>query len=141
MGMKVKAICNCGIDKDILIGGGMSTFQHTEYFPCVCVDCKEVIQANLKEHMKDYGKLERPYTVEKLKDFKPDIIPLNERKFTCPKCEGQNVIPYVDSKLIGKIGDREVARNFDNVLTNGNYKCPKCNNMTLKFLPLLYRWD
>lgn len=141
MGTKVKAVCTCGLDTEILIGGGMYSFQHTEYFPCLCSDCKKVVQVNLKEHMNDFGKLEKPYSVEKLKNFKPEFIPLNKRKFTCSICEGQNVIPYNDTSLMYVEGEVVVAQSFDNVLKNGLYKCPVCNNMTLKFLPLLYRWD
>ena len=28
MGTKVKAICKCGVNKDILIGGGMRSFKY-----------------------------------------------------------------------------------------------------------------
>lgn len=71
----------------------------------------------------------------------PLEISLKDRKFTCPKCDGQNVIPYNDSKVIGKEGDRIISSSFDNVLTNGDYKCPKCKKMSLKFFPSFYMWD
>lgn len=146
MGTKVKAICKCGINNDILIGGGMANYHDTEYFPCFCPECKDVVQSNLKKNMFDFSKLKNcglkgQLFLEEAKKFKPEFVPLEKRVFNCPKDNNHEVIPYIDSRVIGKIGDSVVARSFDNVLTNGNYKCPKCNEMTLKFLPMLYRWD
>lgn len=146
MGTKVKAICKCGINKEILIGGGMATYHDTDYFPCFCPECKDVVQSNLKKNMFDYSKffdcdLKGNLLSEEMKNFKPEFVPIEKRVFSCPKNKTHTVIPYIDSRVIGNMGDREVARSFDNVLTNGEYKCPKCNEMTLKFLPMLYRWD
>lgn len=139
MGSQVKAICKCGVNKTILIGGGMMNFSFIEYFPCLCKDCEDVVQANLKEN-----------SIELLnpKEFEPDYkgsftrkIPLSERKLKCPKCKGSNVIPYNDDQIIGSVGDREVINWSGKILTNGTYKCPKCNKMSLKFLPSFYMWD
>ena len=139
MGSQVTAICECGIRKSILIGGGMATFTYLEYFPFLCDECGDVVEGNLKQNM--YKKIDLKSFSANTKVEKLIEIPLKERKFTCPKCNGRNVIPYNDSRIIGNLGDGIVARSFDNVLTDGNYKCPKCSKMTLKFLQSLYMWD
>jgi len=137
MGTKVKAVCKCGLSRGIKIGGGRNTFKYIRYFPCLCEDCKDVVQVNLLENR--YKKI----TLDELMSGGSTRIevPLNERIYNCPKCKGTNVIPYTDSKLIGKIGEEEVARAFDDVLTDGNYKCPKCDKMTLKFFQTFIMWD
>jgi len=117
MGTKVKVICKCGVNKDILIGGGRLTYTYTEYFPCLCEDCGDVVEGNLKGGL------------------------FQNKELTCPECQGKNIIPYNDSRIKEEIGEREQARSFDNVLTNGTYKCPKCKTMSLKFFQTLYRWD
>lgn len=145
MGSKVKAVCKCGVNNDILIGGGMSTFQHTEYFPCLCEDCKDVVQVNLRKNKVVISEFKNSINaseiIERYKNYKSGMIPSNELKLTCPKCSGNNVVSYTDSSIIAKVGEKEVARSFDNILTDGDYKCPRCNEMTLKFLPLFYMWD
>lgn len=112
MGSQVMAICECGVHKKILIGGGKLTFKFQCYFPCLCEDCKDVVQVNLK-----FG------------------LP------RCPTCDGNNVIPYNNQKLIGSVGDREVVNWSGQRLTNGNYKCPKCNKPTLTFSRSFFMWD
>jgi DNA-directed RNA polymerase subunit RPC12/RpoP len=113
MGSEVLALCECGIKKSIRIGGGMRTFKHTQYFPFACFDCNDVIEANLLE---------------------------NPQK--CSRCGSLNVLPYDDSRLSHFIViDNEVARNFDHVLYKGTYKCARCENDTLEFLPGGRRWD
>lgn len=119
----------------------MFTFKYTLKFPCLCEDCKDVVEVNLLENR--YKKLtEEEVSSLKERGESTEIeIPLNERKYNCPKCNGTNVIPYTDSRLLGKKGKGNVARSFDIVLTNGDYKCPKCNEMTLKFLTSPILWD
>lgn len=112
MGVKVKAICKCGLSAEILIGGGKLNYHYIEYFPCLCVDCKDVVQVNLKAG-----------------------------KPSCPTCYGNKVIPYIDDRLIGLVGDSEVVNWSGKRLTNGTYKYPKCNQMTLEFSPSFYMWD
>lgn len=104
MGSQVIAICQCGLNKKILIGGGKLNHRYISYFPCLCKDCKDVVQVNLKD-----------------------------QELTCPDCNKQNLSPCNNQNLIGIIGRNEVARSFNNILTDGTYKCPKCNEMTLHF--------
>ena len=116
MGSKVKAICKCGVNKDILIGGGMATFKYQCFFPCLCLDCKDVVQVNLK-----------------------GILPLS-----CPDCNGGNVTPYNDDRLCSVKGDREIINYYlghDLVLTNGNYYCGRCGKSELRFQRLKFNWD
>src|SRR5690554_6683986 len=112
MGSEVKAICKCGYHKKILIGGGMMNFTTTEYFPCFCEDCNDMVEGNLKAE-----------------------------KLTCPNCNSQKVSPYNNKTNIGKAGKNIVSRSFLNVLHDGTYKCPQCKNMSLQFHHGGLHWD
>ena len=112
MGSQVEAICQCGLKKKILIGGNRANFRYTQYFPCICINCNDIVQANLKAE-----------TLE------------------CPHCNSTDVIPYISRELIGKKGKKVVAQSFDDILTDGNYKCPKCKEMTLHFTAGHLEWD
>lgn len=104
MGSQVIAICQCGLRREILIGGGMLNFKYINFFPCLCENCNDVVQVNLKN-----------------------------QELTCPNCNKQNLSPYNAKHLIGEQGNSEVSKWGDNTLTNGTYKCPKCKEMTLHF--------
>jgi hypothetical protein len=89
MGSSVKASCKCGYGESILIGGGMLNFKTTCLFPCLCEDCKEVVQGNLLA-----------------------------KRTKCPKCGKTGIIPYDDPKLIdwnvsGKLGRSLKLTNGD----------------------------
>ena len=122
MGSKVYASCECGLHKVIKIGGGMMTFKFDCYFPCLCEDCNDIVNANLMGI----------------------VSSLNP---TCPDCYNKNTIPYNNPAVIGDVGNRNVVSWYagGNIgeleLTNGNYKCPKCKEMTLNFSPSFSLWD
>lgn len=112
MGKEVLARCGCGVETPVAIGGGMLNFTTTCYFPCLCDACHGVVQANL---------LAKPVR--------------------CPNCQADNPIPYDDPRLCDAPGKRQVAQwcmqhqlGRDLMLTDGNYRCPKCGNMTLRFI-------
>lgn len=119
MGLQVTATCQCGVDTRIMIGGGMRNFMTTCYFPCLCEHCGAVVQVNL----------------------------LAEQK-RCPRCKTTKIIPYDDPALSEDAGGHIVAswnvedqlgRNLN--LTDGNYRCPHCEQMTLRFKDSGFRWD
>ncbi len=111
MGSQVKALCQCGVESEVLIGGGKLNFRKVQYFPCQCKNCKDVVQVNLKS-----------------------------RKLKCPNCK-EVVIPYNHSALVGVVGNKIIAQSFDDILTNGTYQCPKCENHNLRFVSDHMRWD
>lgn len=111
MGSEVIAYCKCGLKANILIGGGRVNFLTTCYFPCLCVRCSNVVQANLLT-----------------------------KTLRCPKCRSTKLTPYDNTDLAGSPGQDEVAEwNVEDKLgrtlklTNGTYKCPKCEKFTLRF--------
>jgi hypothetical protein len=119
MGSEVLARCRCGVQTRILIGGSRDNFQTTCYFPCLCEQCSAVVQVNL----------------------------LAEQK-RCPQCKTTKVIPYDDSVLSERAGTRLVAswhmarqlgRNLK--LTDGDYRCPRCGQMSLHFKDSGLFWD
>jgi hypothetical protein len=119
MGSQVIAKCSCGLETEIMIGGGMENFMTTCYFPCLCENCHNVIQVNL----------------------------LAKRR-RCPRCKKSNPIPYDDPRLSKTPGKNFVAEwNMqDNlgrvlVLTDGKFKCPKCGKMSLEFTDSGLCWD
>ena len=112
MGLQVIAICECGVNAKISVGSGRLNYKEIEYFPGYCKNCNEVIQINLKD----------------------------EFSF-CKSCSRDIAIPYNDPELIGNIGQEIVSRSFGNVITDGTYYCPSCNNMSLRFLQGQLFWD
>lgn len=111
MGVQIEAICSCGVNTKVKVGGGMMDFTTTCHFPCLCNNCRNIVDANLLA-----------------KDLK------------CTKCRGHDLVPYDDPRLIGTPGSRNVAEwNMQDslgrelVLTDGTYKCPKCGKMSLTF--------
>jgi len=119
MGSSVIAECKCGYNLSILIGGGMMNFTTTCYFPCLCKKCEEVVQVNLLS-----------------------------RRPKCPSCRTTRLIPYDDSRVIGKMGINDIAEwnmqeglGKDLVITDGKYYCPKCKKNNLRFLDSGLCWD
>ncbi len=116
MGSEVNATCKCGLKTTIQIGGGDGeTGTMVCYFPCVCRDCEDVVQADVSE---------------------------NNPK--CPKCNSEDLISYADPRLLSFPGRNVVARfNMWGAvagkpietleLNDGQYKCPRCGNRTLSF--------
>ncbi len=118
MGLTVLAKCSCGLEKELLVGGGMDDFTSNCLFPCLCGNCHSIAEVNL-------------LTAE----------------LVCPKCGAFNPIPYDASCLSDSIGQRRVAMwdvqdqlGRTLVLTDGKYKCPKCENMSLEFKSCGF-WD
>ena len=112
MGTRTKASCQCGYtSSDILIGGGKMNFQYTQYYPCLCMDCEDVVQVNLKGMQ------------------------------NCPNCTGANIIPYDDERLRGEYTELEILTTQYHDVSNGFYYCPKCKGMILKFSPSFMWWD
>jgi len=119
MGSQVVATCRCGIEAKILIGGGMLNFKTLCYFPCLCEACHSIVQVNL------LAKIKR-----------------------CPACKSLDIIAYDDPRLSKTPGKRTVAGwciqdplDRDLILTNGNYVCPKCKKLWLRFRKGSLRWD
>ena len=121
MGLEVIAMCECGLDVIVLIGGGMTNFITTCYFPCLCEACHNIVQVNLlKKTMK------------------------------CPKYKSSDLISYDDPRLSEFKGQHEVAiwRIFKQgklarqlLLTDGYYMCPNCNKLSLRFQSSDMCWD
>lgn len=111
MGIQIRASCNCGVNADVQIGGGMMDFTTSCLFPCLCNNCHSIVDANLLA-----------------KDLR------------CSKCRGHDLIPYDDPRNIGTLGPRKLANwnvqdslGRELILTDGTYKCPKCGKMSLTF--------
>ena len=125
---KFRAGCNCGFKTVLKIES--KRFAHTIgplIFPFFCKNCDDLVELSLYEG-----------TSFSLNDGK--LIPLDERKLNCPKCNSGNILPY-DHKDIGEEGSHTHYHKYSKVLkrgvelTNGKYKCPRCKKMTLGFCP------
>jgi len=111
MGSEVTATCQCGLNVSILIGGGMSDFTTTCYFPCLCETCHNIVQVNLLAKTRQ-----------------------------CPECKSTALIAYDDPRLSESPGQHAVAEwnmqgqlGRELMLTDGDYMCPKCNKFSLSF--------
>ena len=111
MGSQVIASCGCGVKAEISIGGGMMDFTTICLFPCLCNSCRNVVETNLLSKTPE-----------------------------CPGCGTANPTPYDDPRVVGSPGENIVSEwNVEEhlgrelTLTDGSYKCPKCEKMTLRF--------
>jgi len=119
MGLMVIAKCECGLETDLVIGGGSIKSVETCYFPCLCENCQNIVMVNL---LADEPR--------------------------CPECNAPDPIPYDDPGLSDFPGDDVIASwnmedrlGRDLILTNGKYKCPSCGNMSLEFIEYGLCWD
>jgi hypothetical protein len=119
MGSQVTAKCGCGVETDVLIGGGMLNFTTTCFFPCLCENCHSIVEMNLLAKVME-----------------------------CPQCRALNPIAYDDPRLSGAPGHHYVAEwdmqeqlGRELVLTDGKYMCPKCGRMSLEFSTIGLCWD
>jgi hypothetical protein len=97
----------------------MANFETVCVFPCLCENCHSLVQANLLAKV-----------------------------LVCPHCKAANLTPYDDPRLVETPGPRVVAQwnvreqlGRELILTDGNYRCPKCNRMTLHFAHSDICWD
>ncbi len=111
MGAIVSASCACGYKCESNVGGSRANFQTVCHFPCLCETCREVVQVNL----------------------------LSERP-SCPSCSSTSVTPYDQTRLSTTKGGyvtmwRKPKPHDDQFweLHAGNYLCPKCAKMSLRF--------
>jgi Zn finger protein HypA/HybF involved in hydrogenase expression len=97
----------------------MATFHELCAFPCLCRDCKRIVDANL---------LDAPAS--------------------CPDCKNANVVPYDHEELCEDRGevtvtswslDEHLGREL--VLTDGTYYCPSCDSFRLRFEDTGLCWD
>ncbi len=111
MGTSTDAHCSaCGYDTFLMLGGGMSN--HTTYaaWPVSCKTCAAVTTANFKES------------------------PL-----VCRSCKSQDVTSPTDLRWWKGDGNvieswlMGLARDDALTLTNGHYRCPKCDEFELRF--------
>ncbi|WP_156947001.1 hypothetical protein [Afipia birgiae] len=108
VGFSTDAHCfACGYDIFLMLGGNRAN--HTTYaaWPVTCKMCAAVTTANFKQS------------------------PL-----TCQECDSGDVIPPIDPQWWK--GDGDVNENWGMgrnalTLTNGHYRCPKCDEFELRF--------
>jgi len=140
MGTRTKASCKCGYSSEyILIGGGKMNFHYTHYYPCLCLDCKDVVQVNIK---KVGGKrIDLGLLSGKEKFDNPNEIYVKGEVFSCSKCYGKNVIPYYDERLNGQSQEPEFGTSNYPTVPSDLCHCPKCDKRTLTFMPDILMWD
>jgi len=104
VGSSIDAHCfACGYDTFMWLGGGMESFKVFAAWPVACKHCSAVTTANFKQS------------------------PL-----ICQACESIGVVKMTDPHEWN--GDGKVIENwFDLTLTDGHYRCPKCDKFELRF--------
>lgn len=107
LGNTITAKCKkCEFSQSITIGGTRSSFQTHSYWPIYCSHCEDIISTNIRN------------------------IPLK-----CDDCNSTDVTKYDATHLV-KGGTSEVSRAWDDILTDGDYFCPKCKEFSVKFIRL-----
>jgi Zn finger protein HypA/HybF involved in hydrogenase expression len=104
MGSQVQATCECGFKETFSIGGGMLDSETFCAFPCLCRDCKRIVEVNLMDE-----------------------------PATCPDCKGENIEPYDNDALVKREGGNEVTSWMGFKLTDDPHYCPKCDSFRLRF--------
>lgn len=104
MGTSTDAQCfACGYDAFLLLGAGMINFQTYAAWPISCRNCAAITAANFL------------------------AVPL-----ACEECKSQEVVPVSDRREWK--ADGEVIETWDELsLTDGHYRCPKCDMYELRF--------
>ena len=97
----------------------MADFREVCSFPCLCRNCKDIVNANL---------------------LQPPL--------TCPECQSQRVAAYDQAELLEKEGHNvvtswnvrdQIGRELK--LTDGLYYCPCCETYRLRFVDFGIHWD
>ncbi len=95
-----------------MLGGGMRNYATFAAWPVSCAACSAITTANFKQ------------------------TPL-----TCLECASGNVLPISDP-LQWKGDGHVIERWGDLTLTDGHYRCPKCNKLELRFDTMFgIMWD
>ena len=94
-----------------MLGGGMRNFQTYAAWPVWCEACERVTTANHKSH------------------------PL-----LCERCGSDSVRTASDPAVWRGDGDVIISWQ-DLTLTDGHYRCPRCDGFTLSFRQGQMRWD
>ncbi len=111
MSDKIYASCNCGFSTSFHIGRGMIK-PLFEMFPFYSENSSKI-------------------------EFFP--LKLWAKKSKSRKDSGDEMIPYDDPRVIGIEGKTIVSS--PGILTDGTYKCPKCKEITLKFVKSAVMYD
>ncbi|MEO7646590.1 MAG: hypothetical protein ABIT72_16005 [Burkholderiaceae bacterium] len=118
MGSMVNAACKCGFDKTMSLGGGRRNFQTSSTFPMCCGDCKNMFLANT---------------------FDEFIV--------CPDCNKSDDIQLYSDRSLHNNGTENITELLDRTgkgrdltLTDADYVCPACQQLTLTFSHAGY-WD
>lgn len=105
MGSNIDAHCyNCGYDVNLSIGGGMFNYEEYTSWPVNCFDCHTINSTNIR------------------------ASPL-----ACGNCGSNNVIEAHEKRLDARDGTHTEVMCWERKLSNGNYKCPKCEQFTLRY--------
>tara|TARA_R110002049_G_scaffold5642_4_gene38419 strand:+ start:8291 stop:8629 length:339 start_codon:yes stop_codon:yes gene_type:complete len=112
MGSQIIAICKCGLNSVVSVGGGRLTHKEFNYIPCLCTQCKNVVQVNSLD-----------------------------KSLTCIVCDKKNATPYNKSTPEGIKGSKILFQWDKNLLTDGTYFCPNCECMSLRFKRGNILWD
>ncbi|RCW87578.1 hypothetical protein C7476_101344 [Phyllobacterium bourgognense] len=112
MGTSASANCsNCGYSTHLTLGGGMLNHMTFAAWPVRCAKCEAITTANYKN------------------------APL-----VCEQCSSAEVLAISDPANWS--GDGRPLENWGKlVLTDGHYRCPKCETLELRFKHGNFNWD
>lgn len=105
MGTIYTAICECGLCNEVFTGGGI--LPGMDKFPFLCESCHDITTVNLLD-----------------------------QQWQCLECHSIRVIPYdaILSNSANKNWTVMDEQNRERKLTQENFRCPRCGQMTLRFV-------
>lgn len=112
MGTSANAECaSCGYEEQLALGGGMRNFQTYAAWPVWCDACRRVTTAN---HLAE--------------------------PIACERC-GSDAVKMASDPAVWR-GDGKVTITWNDLkLTDGHYRCPRCDAFTLSFRDGWMLWD
>lgn len=118
MGSLIQARCPCGFEMRMALGGGMHNHETYCGFPALCPHCRAF-----------------------------DVVNLLEGERPCVRCRAAVPQSYDSPALRAQAGREEVFswRMMERpegrvTLTDGTYRCPRCDGTTLRFYESGF-WD
>ena len=122
MSSEHKAICKCGFERTINVGGLMNGFQKDSRFPFYCQHCG-LVEANIAEFIGN--------TVAEPSSSKQGEI---QKTPTCPQCGSTHIDQYGKPPASLKSTKQPRAlQAWEFKANNEGNLCPACKEMTLVF--------
>lgn len=126
MGNIIAASCDCGYETEFRVGGTMSGFLTTSYFPHYCESCG-LVSVNVARPRPKKSRKDKLLSYLGIKKKSVALEPL-----CCPTCSSQDIKQYGKEPMLGsKRSSFEIT--YGDAYLDGSYNfCPSCKQYTMR---------